>query len=252
MLRELGGRLEAAGAFAEADDVFWLEWEELRGVAAALDAGDAIGDWRPSVAERRAAWLRERAITPPVALPLKAGMRFLGIDWSSAAPARANQDSGAVIKGVGASPGRVAGTARVLLGPGEFDQMHPGEILVAKITTPAWTPLFALAGGVVTDVGGPLSHGSIVAREYRIPAVLGTGVATARLRSGQRVVVDGDKGTVTLEGVVAPGQTARAPEKGDGRRRRRWAAALPALLVLALVALLGLGRLWARRAPPRR
>ena len=70
---------------------------------------------------------------------------------------------------------------------------------VAKITTPAWTPLFALAGGVVTDVGGPLSHGSIVAREYHIPAVLGTAVATERIRSGQRVMVDGDAGTVRLE-----------------------------------------------------
>jgi pyruvate,water dikinase len=68
---------------------------------------------------------------------------------------------------------------------------------VARITTPAWTPLFALAAGVVTDVGGPLSHSSIVAREYHIPAVLGTGVATERLNSGQRITVDGDAGTVT-------------------------------------------------------
>src|SRR3989442_8317824 len=83
---------------------------------------------------------------------------------------------------------------------GEFDQMREGDILVARITTPAWTPLFALAAGVVTDVGGPLSHSSIVAREYHIPAVLGTGVATERLSSGQHVTVDGDAGTVTLSG----------------------------------------------------
>jgi pyruvate,water dikinase len=78
--------------------------------------------------------------------------------------------------------------------------MHQGDILVAKITTPAWTPLFALAAGVVTDVGGPLSHSSIVAREYQIPAVLGTGVATERIRSGQRITVDGDGGVVTMGG----------------------------------------------------
>ena len=78
--------------------------------------------------------------------------------------------------------------------------MRQGDILVAKITTPAWTPLFALAAGVVTDVGGPLSHSSIVAREYQIPAVLGTGVATERIRSGQRITVDGDGGVVTLDG----------------------------------------------------
>ncbi len=77
--------------------------------------------------------------------------------------------------------------------------MRQGDILVARITTPAWTPLFALASGVVTDVGGPLSHGSIVAREYHIPAVPGTGVAIARLHSGQRITVDGDARLVSME-----------------------------------------------------
>ena len=77
--------------------------------------------------------------------------------------------------------------------------MEPGDVLVARITTPAWTPLFAMASGIVTDVGGPLSHSSIVAREYGIPAVLGTGAATQRLATGQQVTVDGDAGTVTIE-----------------------------------------------------
>jgi pyruvate,water dikinase len=76
--------------------------------------------------------------------------------------------------------------------------MKPGDVLVAGITTPAWTPLFALASAIVTNVGGPLSHSSIVAREYGIPAVLGTGVATKRIHSGQRIRVDGKAGTVTL------------------------------------------------------
>jgi len=82
--------------------------------------------------------------------------------------------------------------------------MRQGDILVARITTPAWTPLFALAAGVVTDVGGPLSHSSIVAREYHIPAVLGTGVATERLSSGQHIIVDGDAGTVTVNAKMQP------------------------------------------------
>lgn len=69
---------------------------------------------------------------------------------------------------------------------------------LAPATSPIWTPLFSLAAGVITDVGGPLSHSSIVAREYHIPAVLVTGVATERLHSGQRVTVDGDAGTVTI------------------------------------------------------
>jgi phosphoenolpyruvate synthase/pyruvate phosphate dikinase len=76
--------------------------------------------------------------------------------------------------------------------------MQAGDILVADITTPAWTPLFAMAAGIVTNVGGPLSHGSIVAREYGIPAVLGTGVATQRIHSGQTITVDGGAGIVTL------------------------------------------------------
>lgn len=76
--------------------------------------------------------------------------------------------------------------------------MKPGGILVAKLTTPAWTPLFAMAGAVVTDIGGPLSHGSIVAREYGIPAVLGTGSATRIIEFGQLITVDGDTGYVIL------------------------------------------------------
>jgi rifampicin phosphotransferase len=86
-----------------------------------------------------------------------------------------------------------------LHGPDEFNQMQPKDILATKITTPAWTPLFALALGVVTNVGGILSHSSIVAREYHIPAVLGTDVATERIHNSQRITVDGDRGVVTIE-----------------------------------------------------
>jgi pyruvate,water dikinase len=159
------------------------------------------------VVERRAIWARQRTLTPPVALPLKGGATFFGIDWSATLPARSEQADAGTITGVGASPGRVTGVARVLHGPEEFAQMQRGEILVARITTPAWTPLFALAAGVVTDVGGPLSHGSIVAREYHIPAVLGTGVATARIQSGRQVTVDGDAGAIR----VAPNEEPLRP-----------------------------------------
>ena len=98
----------------------------------------------------------------------------------------------------GTSAGTVTAPACVLHGPEDFAQMQPGCVLVAGITTPAWTPLFPLAAAVVTDIGGPLSHGSIVAREYGIPAVLGTGAATKRIRSGQVITVDGSTGVVTL------------------------------------------------------
>ena len=86
--------------------------------------------------------------------------------------------------------------ARTIFGA---DRRESGEILVAVTTNVGWTPLFPRAAAVVTDVGGPLSHGSIVAREYGIPAVMGTGIATKRIRNGQMITVDGGAGTVTLQ-----------------------------------------------------
>jgi pyruvate,water dikinase len=125
-------------------------------------------------------------------------MKIFGFDLMSLRDKRGRRNRGDVIKGVAASPGMASGVARVLHGPEDFGQMKPGDVLVAPITTPAWTPLFAMASAIVTDIGGPLSHGSIVAREYGIPAVLGTGVATRRIQDGQTVTVDGSAGTVTL------------------------------------------------------
>lgn len=200
MLREIGRRLVQSGAANGVDDVFWLTEGEVRALGLALDAGEHVPDQRPLVAERRVTWSREHALTPPMSLPLHQGIKLMGVDLTEFMPAQTEQAQGNVIRGIGASPGVVTGSARVLHGPAEFDQMRHGDILVARITTPAWTPLFVLAAGVVTDVGGPLSHSSIVAREYGIPAVLGTGVATERLRSGQQVVVDGDAGMVRVVG----------------------------------------------------
>jgi pyruvate,water dikinase len=115
---------------------------------------------------------------------------------------------------------------------------------VASITTPAWTSLFAMAGGVVTDVGGPLSHSSIVAREYGIPAVLGTGVATRRIKDGQTVRVDGDAGSVTLVGAgqdgAAPAGDAGPPAAPPRRRAPAGAVALAATAAAGL----GLGLTW--------
>ncbi len=198
MLHEIGSRLVRAGAIEQPDDVFWLTADELHIAVGRLDNGQPANDYHARVAERRATWESERKMTPPVALPIKKKITWLGMDLQRWLPARSDQAAGDVIKGIGASPGRVIGPARVIPGPGEFNSMRHGDILVAKITTPAWTPLFALASGVVTDVGGPLSHSSIVAREYHIPAVLGTGVATERIKSDQQVTVDGDAGTVRM------------------------------------------------------
>jgi pyruvate,water dikinase len=198
MLHEIGSRLVRARAIAQSDDVFWLTADELHIAVGRLDNGQPANDYHARVAERRATWESASKFTPPVALPIKKKITWLGMDLQRWLPARSDQAAGDVIKGIGASPGRVTGPARVISGPDEFNSMRRSDILVAKITTPAWTPLFALASGVVTDVGGPLSHSSIVAREYHIPAVLGTGVATERIKSDQQVTVDGDAGTVKM------------------------------------------------------
>jgi phosphohistidine swiveling domain-containing protein len=198
MLREIGQRLVTSNAIKTPDDVFWLTDDEVLEAVIALDAGQSPANYQTPVSERHASAESELMLTPPVALPLKGGTRFFGMNFSSVMSARTGQPAEDVLKGFPASPGHVTGQARVISRPDEFAEMQQGAILVARITTPAWTPLFALAAGVVTDVGGPLSHGSIVAREYHIPAVLGTGVATERLHTGQNVTVDGDAGTVTL------------------------------------------------------
>jgi pyruvate,water dikinase len=103
------------------------------------------------------------------------------------------------LRGIAGSPGVATGVARVIRGPEEFGKLLQGEILVAPLTNPVWTPLFAIAGGIVTEVGGILSHGAIVAREYGIPAVMSVADATTRLVEGQVVTIDGTRGIVILD-----------------------------------------------------
>ncbi|MCO1659448.1 PEP/pyruvate-binding domain-containing protein [Pseudonocardia humida] len=210
LLRELGGRLVAAGAVDEPDDVFWLRLDELRRAV----AGTPPTGLPAAIAERKALWRGRKRATAPQVLPESALLDRL---LARILPAGDQKQTGATIRGVATGSGTVTAPARVLTGPADFAAMRPGEVLVARITTPAWTSLFALAAAVVTDVGGPLSHSSIVAREYGIPAVLGTGSGTARIRTGQLVRVDGDAGTVTLldDDGRAP---ADEPDPRGGRR----------------------------------
>jgi len=230
MLRELGRRLVAAGVIDQPDDVFWLHRDEVLG-----DRGDRLAD---RVQDRRMLWRGQRRATPPQVLPQGSLWERL---LKGTLPATSTDQTGNVLSGTGASVGQVTGTARVLAGPRDFGRMQPGDVLIASITTPAWTSLFAMASAVVTDIGGPLSHSSIVAREYGIPAVLGTNVATRRIPDGSRVHVDGDAGTVTLlDGeqdvttptppgpashrgriIIAAAALAGATALGLARRRRR-------------------------------
>ena len=110
-----------------------------------------------------------------------------------------NEDEFGNLKGFAVSPGKITAPATIILSPADFEKMQPGTILVCPTTTPAWTQLFTQAKGLATDIGGILAHGAIVAREFGIPAVLGTGDVTKRVASGRKITVDGDKGTVSIE-----------------------------------------------------
>ncbi|MGN9908300.1 PEP/pyruvate-binding domain-containing protein [Phytohabitans sp. LJ34] len=113
-------------------------------------------------------------------------------------PSGASTTSAATLAGIPGSHGIATGTARVVRGPGEFARVRSGDILVCRYTDPAWTPLLRLAAGVVTEVGGVLSHAAIVARERQIPAVLGMANATTTLHDGATITIDGTTGTVTI------------------------------------------------------
>ncbi len=239
LLLELGRRLMEAGAIATPDDIFWLEDDEVKKLAAALDRGlTQLPAHGAQVAERKMEWRGRKRVAPPIMLPRKTALERYG--FGAFMPAASEEQSGPVIKGTGVGQGSVTATARVLHHPSDFAQLKPGDVLVAAITTPAWTPLFALAAAVVTDVGGPMSHGSIVAREYGIPAVLGTAVATKRIKSGQQIRVDGDAGTVTLLDEVEVKQPQQAPNAKAGKRKM-------ALLLSVAGAVIGLFMWWRRR-----
>jgi pyruvate,water dikinase len=119
-------------------------------------------------------------------------------EWLGAGAA---PDGTGVLRGVAASPGKARGPARVITTPEDLHQVRTGEILVCRVTAPSWAPVFTRLAAAVSDVGGIMAHTAIVSREYGLPAVVGTGFATQRLRTGQLIEVDGDEGVVrVLEG----------------------------------------------------
>ncbi len=194
MLAELGRRFAAQGAIHKAEQIYWLEETEVNELVRAMEHGEPLPDLSSRIPERMATYHRQMRLNAPALMP-ETSIYARMIPWS-----KNLREGQKTISGQGTSPGKVTATARVLFGPEDFGQMRPGDVLVAVTTTPAWTPLFTMASAVVTDIGGPLSHSSIVAREFGIPAVMATGVATRLIQSGQVVTVDGAAGTVTLNG----------------------------------------------------
>jgi pyruvate,water dikinase len=181
----LGARLAARGALASSEDVFFLERSEL--VAAA--AGE-IPDLRRRVEERRREYAFHVTLDPP---------HVVFGDFDPDAPRRtAEVGTGETLLGLAVSPGVARGPARVILRASADEKVLPGEILVAPFTDPGWTPYFVPAAGIVMDMGGLVSHGSIVAREYGVPCVVNVGSATRRIATGQMVEVDGDQGVVRV------------------------------------------------------
>ncbi|MCI0395829.1 MAG: hypothetical protein L0332_35325 [Chloroflexi bacterium] len=184
----LGRRWVERGWLADPDDFFFLTRPEIEAILQAGDPARAGLELPAIVAGRRAAYAYWLGVTAP---------EVLGPDGrpvAGSAPAGGED----MLAGVAASAGRVQGAARVILSPREATTIQPGEILVTRATDPGWTPVFSVIGGLVLEVGGQLSHGAIVAREYGLPAVVNVPEATRRIQDGQVITVDGTAGKVYL------------------------------------------------------
>ena len=184
-LLEVGEEFAQAGFINRAEDLVFLNLSELEALSR-----KETRDWKALIAERRAIYEREaRRRQVPRVLVSDGRAFYEGIGAST--------DTGDVITGSPVSPGVVEGVVHVVFNPHE-SQLAPGEILVCPGTDPAWTPLFMAAGGLITEVGGMMTHGSVVAREYGIPAVVGVHQATTRLQNGQKIRVDGTTGKISI------------------------------------------------------
>ena len=188
VLMACGHRLASADAIDAAEDALFLHCEEIHSALAAPPAADL----RPLVAKRRAAFQHFSAITPPDRLGVEPPPRKDGAEKE-----RLPEEPG-VLHGNPCAAGIARGPVRVLRAMTDTDAIQPSDIMVAVTTNPAWTPLFATIAALVTQTGGKLSHGAVVAREYGIPAVLGVKDAVDQLKDGQQVEVDGSAGTIRL------------------------------------------------------
>jgi phosphohistidine swiveling domain-containing protein len=182
---EVGDEFYAAGTISQADDLFYLHVAELEKLSR-----QEGGDWKAIVSGRRKAYERELRRRQVPRVLVSDGRTFYG-------GIGAGIDTSDNLTGSPVSPGMVEGIVHVVLDPYDAN-LSPGEILVCPGTDPAWTPLFMAAGGLVMEVGGMMTHGSVVAREYGIPAVVGVNQATVLLKTGQRIRVDGTTGKIAI------------------------------------------------------
>jgi pyruvate, water dikinase len=213
-IREFGALLAQHGFFAHTEDVFQLTHFELESAIVDLMTSWSTGSpargpqhWPAKVAERRAAikeWARHETapalgpvpdIIDDPAIVMLWGITRESLDaWLAAGDGNVSNE----IRGFAASNGVVEGPACVVRSVEEISRLKPGDILVCQVTNPTWAPIFQKIAGAVSDIGGSMSHAAIVAREYGLPAVVGTGSATSRIKDGQRIRVDGGRGVVTI------------------------------------------------------
>jgi pyruvate,water dikinase len=151
-------------------------------------------DRRPVVAARKDEYDHWRRVTPPSKIGKPSDEEPSGRFGGE----RFAKEDEAIVRGTGASAGVVRGPARIVIGPEDFARVQPGDIIIAPSSNPSWVPLFSIAGGLVTNTGGVLSHAAVVAREFDLPAVVGTGDATTRIADGRQLELDGTTGFVRL------------------------------------------------------
>ena len=212
-LKELGRTLASAGLMEADDDILFLRRDEVNEVLWDYYSNWAVNSpiaaphhWGPKIQRRREIHRRLSEWRPPKALgepPEVITEPFTVMLWGITSESVANwlgsdDDSEHAVTGMAASPGAVEGAARLVFSPDDVGELEEGEILVAPITAPSWAPVFPKIQACVTDIGGMMSHAAIVCREYGVPAVTGTGFATSKLSTGDRIRVDGSAGTVTL------------------------------------------------------
>jgi pyruvate, water dikinase len=212
-MRELSRVLQREGFWADAEDIFYLNRDELRQVLFDYASAWAVGvepvgpSYWPEEIERRRKIVRAlSSVRPQPALnqaPSVITEPFTIMLWgitSERINARlGGGEKSGLLSGMPASPGTVEGLARVVSTTDDLDLLQEGEILVATVIAPSWAPVFGKIRATVTDIGGMMSHAAIVCREYGLPAVTGTGSATSRIKTGQRIRVNGTSGEVTFQ-----------------------------------------------------
>ncbi len=211
-MRDLAKVFQGAGFFADYNDMFYFRREEIHQLLFDYGRGwamgvDAIGpDYIPNEVARRKKIIDALATAnpkpafnePPAVITEPFTIMLWGITTDSVQSWLSSGGNPNQLKGMAASPGKVEGIARVINSPDDLGQLQQGEILVTRVTAPSWAPVFGKIKATVTDIGGMMSHAAIVCREYGLPAVTGTGTASTSIKTGDRIMVNGNTGEVEI------------------------------------------------------